>query len=659
MKDNKIHKNLLVSFDDFSSDLTNNTVAKLIKREGNEYQNVIKTARYNTLNYALDELTSLGQEEQKLCENNIIDIYFIFNLIEPNRNEKNIESLNELLKICRKAYSIILDKSMTQGYYFSTYGIILLPSIANLTDNQKSDLWNSLASLNKNTKDLPENTNKLITLEQFIHYSFLFSQENANNSLTLDQQKKLVETFLLLLISSPIKNRIKHYLDTLRTSFGRSKLAFFSAGIALLDTSYTIHRNQNYYRSKEIFLTNIYGSSVNLNRVKEVSKEFIFDCFLNPVTYQSEINKISVDLQLNKSEVFGGSVFRLIYSHLENIDELEEIYKRYDFKLKKAIFDALIKNNMDFGFARLMLKEIQSGIEDIYKEVNIDIKDNRNIELEIQYNLYRRKRFLNKLKIYLLTRFKFLQKIYHPEKIKVEPTDILLDRSLTFLRSKIIQDFFNYVAQSINDQIVNIENEISKIKTDRIELVLEKEKNDSPFRIKIFKDIDENDEQSKTIHLLYEKGKDYFEYKIKDFINKASFSLNMPVSAHEAINWLYEEFKTYYLKTLEKEIYKVERKYIIDYYSKGLSDIGNIKTELLKLSSPYISIYHKWRRHTSLFYSNNPDETNNPSDDYHKFLRESFVAEVFNEKTPWEISIVQLEGPFQISDTLYYQVLKK
>lgn len=649
---NKIHKTIFVYFDEFGATLAAGVINSLLSRLGNDYKNYIKAVKPEAVNIVLDEFHAPELQNSELCSKNSEDIFFIFNLLKPgNQAEHTIE---HKLQKCRTAITDIKENTFVQGSYFNTYGMFLLPAVSGLEQSKKKILWESVRKLEKESHGC--------------HHAFILTPGNSSIHLKPDQFERFVETLLMLLVISPFKYRLKNYLEVMRSTFSSSEgQPYFSAGIAMLDTSNDFHRKHNFIKSKDLFLKNIYSLETDSHTIRDIATEYTKTFFLNASNFEPVLTNIASDLNKEKNEIFGGSLFRMIYKHMENMGDhdMENIYLRFDEFLRDFIFRILIKSRMNTNFVKLVLKNILIQTDEIYKQTEIDAYKNRGEELEKQYNRYLRRSFIRKLLNIIHTVIPFLTALSSDRK---SADKTIYHTTLNFLRMKVLREFFDYTTKSFKDYMQKIDHAISEIANNNSlpESFPESCKviDDSPFVIKLLQTQNDDSRHEKIFELLFNESCDYINLAIKKHIDTACSLLTTPVpferpvAPDDAVLWLYESFQKFYENTLESSIYRNESETLVKHYSRGLKNGHDIKESLLQLSEPYISFYNQWISKPKLFYSTSSEKLNKPFDDYREFLNKNFIAEAFNDNTPWEIPVLQVDGPFLISDTLLYKVLE-
>ena len=649
---NKIHKTIFVYFDEFGAILASGVIDSLLSRLGSAYKSYLRAIKPEVVKIVLDEFYAPELQTHGICSKNSVDIFFIFNLLKPgNQAEHTIE---HKLHKCQEAIADIKENTFIQGSYFNTYGMFLLPAISRLERKEKKNVWESVCKLNKENHSC--------------HHAFILTPGNSSIHLKPDQFDKFIETFLMLFVISPFKYRLKNYLEVMRSTFSSSAgLPYFSAGIAMVDTSNDFHRKHNFIKSKNLFLKNICGLETDSHTIRDTAREYTKTFFLNASNFEPVLTNIASDLNKEKNEIFGGSLFRMIYKHMENMGDhdMENIYLRFDEFLRDFIFRILIKSRMNTNFVKLVLKNILIQVDEIYKQTEIDAYKNRGEELEKQYDRYLRRSFVRKLLNIIHTVIPFLPALSSDRK-KADKT--IYHTTLNFLRMKVLREFFDYTTKSFKDYIDKIDHAISEIADNNSlpESYPESCKaiDNSPFVIKLLKTQSDDSRHEKIFELLFDESCDYINLAIKKHIDTACSLLTTPVpferpvAPDDAVLWLYESFQKFYENTLESGIYRDESETLVKYYSRSLKNGHDIKESLLQLSEPYITFYNQWISKPRLFYSTSSEKLNKLFDDYREFLNNNFIAEAFNDTSPWEIPVLQVDGPFLISDILPYKVLE-
>lgn len=648
---NKIHKTIFVYFDEFGGKLASGVIDSLLSRLGSTYKSYLRAIKPEAVKIVLDEFYAPEHQNSGLYSKNSVDIFFVFNLLKPgNPAEQTIE---HKLQKCRAAITDIEANTFIQGSYFNTCGIFLLPAMSGLEQSKKKIMWESVRKLEKESHGC--------------HHAFILTPKNSSIHLAPDQFEKFVETLLVLLVISPFKYRLKNYLEVMRSSFSSTKQPYFSAGLAMLDTSNAYHREHNFIRSKELFLNNICSLETDSRTIRDTAGEYTQTFFLNPSGFEPVLTDIASDLRKEKDEIFGGSLFHMIYTYMEHMGDhdMEDIYLRFDKYLRDFVFKILIKSRMNINFVRLVLKNILIQVDEIYKQTEINAYKNRGAELEKQYNKYLRYSFIKKLLNLMHTVLPFLPTSSPAEK---NSDKTIYHTTLNFLRMKVLREFFDYTIKSFKNYIDKIDHAVSEIAENNSlpESLPESCRaiDDSPFVLKLLKPQIDSSKHERAFDMLFDESRAYINLAIKNHINTvcslltAPFPPEQPVAPDAALLQLYENFQKFYENTLESGIYRDESKTLVGYYSRNLKNGHDIKESLLQLSEPYISFYNQWISKPKLFYSTSSETTNETFDDYREFLNKNFISEAFNDISPWEIPVLQVDGPFLLSDTLFYKVLK-
>ena len=513
-----------------------------------------------------------------------------------------------------------------------------------------------------------ESIRKLEKERHGCHHAFILTPKNSSICLKPDQFEKLVETLLMLLVISPFKYRLKNYLEVMRSTFSSSTAQpYFSAGLAMLDSLNAYHRKHNFIRSKELFLNNICTLETDNSTIRDTAGEYTQAFFLNSSGFEPVVTDIASDLKKEKDEIFGGSLFHMIYTHMEYMGDhdMEDIYLRFDRYLQDFVFKILIKSRMNIRFVRLVLKNILIQVDEIYKQTEINAYKNRGVELEKQYDGYLRRSFIKKLFNFMHMVLPFLP-TSSPAGKNGDKT--IFHTTLNFLRMKVLREFFDYTVKSFKDYIDKIDHGVSQIEENNSlpESITESRMviDDSPFVLKLLKPQNYNSKHERAFDILFDESSAFINLAIKNHIDAAcslltaSFLPEQTVAPDEVLLLLYEDFQKFYKNTLESGIYRYESKTIVNHYSRSLKNGQNIKESLLQLSEPYISFYNQWISKPKLFYSTSSEKLNEPFDDYREFLNKNFISEAFNDTSPWEIPVLQVDGPFLLGDTLFYKVLE-
>ena len=606
----------------------------------------MQAASADSLNSALDRMTALDGLQDTKQERGIVDHFFLFNLVLSEEDDSLPVPFKDQLISAEKCYSLILDKSLVQGFNFNIFAIFLLPSLQDLNKQQGEELLINLTLLRDKKPDMKSEMKPLI-----FHHAMLFSPDNPYVHLNWEEQKKQVILFIGTFVFSPLRRRIINYLNDMRSIVGGGELSYFSGGATLIDTSANAHRQYNFLRSKELFLKKINKSSFNFDRVQNLAEHFVNEFFRRPDRHHPVIAHIVEKLtpQKTSDEIFGDSLFCMMYEFMEYIDD-EKIYNDFDEYLKMFISGAIKNSHMDIRFIKLWLKEILNNIEEIYSEVELPLRTKRMCELKGRHNRYLMTPFIKKL-------WQWLSSISLFSKTE-DPFFSLNNNKMpgmfNFIRLKALKDFFEHIRSSIRDYTLKIDHDISQIASDEIKFDSLIENSDSPFVLRIFKQSSHNSSFPAYARIFDSRRQD-FERIVEEFIKDACDSAP---ALDDAIKWLYSRFKEFYSTVMEKRVYQIESEILVNSYGKDIEHQRDLKEEILTFSTPYISFFREWFHRPYLFYSTRPEEQDMPFDDYEDFTKENFAAKAFAEIVPWEIRIVQIEGPFKISDTLLYRVLK-
>jgi len=638
----RIHNTLFVSFDPLSSELSARAKEYVLFRLGKEYEACMQTASADSVNSALDRMTALDSMQDTKQERGIVDHFFLLNLIFSEADDSLAVPFKDQLKSAEECYSLILNKSLVQGFNFNIFAIFLLPSLQDLNKQKGEDLLINLTSLRD--------------MESLIfHHALLFSPDNPYVHLNWEQQKEQVVSFIGTLVFSPLRRRIINYLNDVRSIVGGNELSYFSAGATLIDASTNAHRRYNFLRSKDLFLKRINKSSFNFDRAQNLAEHFVNEFFRRPDRHRPVIADIAEKLRPKKApdDVFGNSLFHMMYEYMEYIDD-EKIYSDFDEYLKRSIFGSIKNSHINTRFVKLWLKETLNNIEEIYSEVELPLRTKRMSELKGQHNRYLMTPFIKKLGQWFSS-ISLFSKTQDPF---VNLNSNERPGMFNFIRLKALKDFFEHIRNSIRDYTLKIDHDISQIRSDEIEFDSLIENRDSPFVLRIFRQSSHNSSFPLAYARIFDSRMQDFERIVEEFIRDACNSVSFPPAPDDTMKWLYNRFKEFYSTVMEKRVYQIESEILVDSYGKDIEHERDLKEEILTFSTPYISFFREWSHRPYLFYSTQPEELDRPFDDYEDFIKEHFAAKAFAEIVPWEIQIVQIEGPFRISDTLLYRVLK-
>lgn len=641
----KINKSLFISFDTAGQELANRVGNHVLNLFGDSKSPLIKSVPHELIHNALHDLNS--PEQIKLStffQQSIIDIFFLFNLAAMPYDSEAIDLLGQLTK-AHKTYKAIFDNSLVQPFYFSVYALFLLPSASELDSEQKSNLYHYLTYLNQQKG-------------VFFHHAFVFSPDNSHIHLSYEQQVMQIEHFLSILVLYPLKYRIKSYLEAQQSAFpGKDGQYYFSAGVSLLDTFSQKHRAANFCKSKKLLLKRLNQTQGELSGTKSVAQDFIHGLFLDTNQYLTILNDISTVLQINKKEIFGSSLFSMLYHYMEYLspEQTEELYNRFNQRLNSLLTGLIQEKNMDMEFLKLVLKEIENMLEDLYNQVEYQARVEKANQLKDQYWRHIKRPFISMFNTWISFGLGFIKKSfpYHdPEKKEFD----IVNSSTEFIRSKVAKDFFYYISNNLSQCIQGIDRGLGRIRYADLELDQSTEAKTSPFVINLFVDRAEGQE-SKICDLLFDSGQVYFDSLVEEFVKNVCSWPGVPNDPEKLMDWIYARFKRYYQEDMEEKIYQTESQELLRSFGNYIQRDRDLKQELYFSSCPFISLFHQTQYRRYLFYQDT-DRLGEICDDSQDFWDNEFVIDAFNRKHSLELPIVQIEGPFSILDTLYYQILK-
>jgi len=208
----RIHNTLFVSFDPLSSELSTRAKEYVLFRLGKEYEACVQAASADSVNRALDRMTALDSIQDTKQERGIVDHFFLLNLVLSEEDDPLHVPFKDQLRSAEECYSLILNKSLVQGFNFNIFAIFLLPSLQDLNKQKGEELLINLTLL----KDMESKD-----MESLIfHHALLFSPDNPYVHLNWEQQKEQVVSFIGTFVFSPLRRRIINYLNDMRSIVG-------------------------------------------------------------------------------------------------------------------------------------------------------------------------------------------------------------------------------------------------------------------------------------------------------------------------------------------------------------------------------------------------------------------------------------------------------
>jgi len=620
----------------------------IFSKIGHEFQKVIRAAAPEYAEDTLDEMNILKYHDPPGCDKQVFDIYFLFNLTGENK-----ASLEEQFIMAKEVYNDVIIQSKLYNFYYNFYGIFLFPNINELSRTKKNAFYKDIELLGSldtiSTPDGEDLNNRFKTL---YHHAIIIGNQNDSLLLTQQQQKTLSELFLTYFIISPQKKRIKLHFELMRASIADQNI-FYSAGIALLNTSNSFHRLRNYELSKNILLNKIATLKWDTSTIRIKSEKIVNEFFRNKSNSESIIAIIAQKINKNPEDIFNGSIFSMLYSCMEHIN-IEELFQKFDEYLKTAVCNLLVHHKIDTASIVILLKEAQALIEKEYNDVAIEAQKNREKEQERFYNYYWKMTDSVKFLRWILMKTPIFRKKINCHEYNVESTEEMGTSTFNFVRQKMLKSYWDHINASIESYCTEIKDEIEKIEKQAINIPTKTDDVETPLIIRLFSDENSHDKTTEFVDLIFKLNCDKYEVLIDKFIAEFYRQPGLPKNPSEIINCLFSQFQIFYKDKLETIIYKLESENILEYYGKIFEKGRDIKSELIQLSKPFIPIRYEWARKTSLFYSTIKTNRELPIDDYGILNNDNYIVEAFNELTPWEKPFIQTEGPFKIEDTTYY-----
>jgi len=611
-----------------------------------------------------------GKGRQAGQRQGVLNIIFFFQLAGSARQSVEVQYEN-----ARKIITEILDYALIFEFDYSSYAFVLMPPVTDISEKDKKGYLTELKFLD--------------TFPNPFHHLFLFGCENPGIVLTASQQEKLVEIFACSIVSPHLGKMIKNYLDIVRGGFYGSSNMFFSPGVAMINLADDFYRQATYGLAAEVFFEQLSGISTDHKRLHKQAEMFVADFFFDP-SFFSELFSVEKN----------GSKFNLIDEVVDldrNID-IREIFVRFTDYFQKQTASILIDHHMDFNYLRLVLVSALEQVNQLAGETEAKHSIRRRDEIINEMDKLSQKsvvrntffsRFValfqrqGKLPIQpssntnianRLVNFFSRQchKLYgNIFKTQIEPSEqkkldpqLRTSNALRVMRLKVLRDFFDYVTDLMEDNISEIDKALSSFRSTVKTTPYSDDASEpaaaalsSPFLFNLLPMASMNGKESSLLaKTIFAK----FRNKYEDLLCNHYRSINVEfmmqsMLPYEFLQSLKIRFDELYFETLENEILKIQCHSLMDSLVDRDTFRHTVAKKIIACSLPFVSFFHRGLYQPKIFYSSE----NGRLCDTYRGLADYFLSDrVVDAFSPEGLSIVQLTGPFRISELNIYSVLE-
>lgn len=674
----KINKTLFIALESQGEELLHDAKDVLKRRLGIGYEQIIQAAGIYDVSAALANLHTLDRKASLLCNKDRVDVFLLFNLTCIEEDIQRIP-LAVQLTLAQQAYREILKKSVVQTFDFEMHALFLLPESSSLEnlgrENLSADLqslkeWGNFPEVSKDGNNLQDDEYLKFSSDaepgkeqkeatkctdwMIFHYGFLFTPENAYGVLSRHDLYKLVEIFLVFLVLSPLKNRVKKSLEEMISIHGGQGLPMFSAGVALLSTSNSEHRTYNYNQAKEVFLSKTFHGGADFIDADKAGKACVEEYLGSASPLIHKLKREGRHDRKSRNSAPGKENATLLHFLFDNEhqDYTLDIRVEFDKMFREWVFQYLLRSDFSIPQLRMALRTIQKEGEKLYYLVDAQAKEERKKELEKNY-LLSKPGMWNSIRRLVNSTFK---KSPLPN-VKTGSLDEMKQTSAIFERGRSVRSFWEHIEHSVEFYILVLEDALNKTQVEAPAMEFSEEPLPDPFVVKLFEAHFAGIEQNAAFDYLFKHCEDLVGRSIDSFLRTQKREQNIPLPLDQILGKLLQSFDEHYYQSLEDLIYRDESKCLLEQCIRDSNEGMDVRRELLRLSSPYIRFFREWMHSPHLFVTTKPLSSQESFDDHHAFLEGKLVSEAFSEKTPWEIPVVQVEGPFVVQDTLYYQAI--